>query len=224
MPVVVSSLSPHSLLGLLSILALTAAVRLLVGHFLFKRNRAPYPPGPKPRWLIGNLFDIPTKNIPQEYIKWGKMYNSMYFAGNLLIFVSTTLNTTSTGDILHASALGNHIVVLNKRADVEELFERRAAIYSDRPPIHILSLWVSSPSCTPNSNPLTLHNGRLGWDYNFAFLSYGPAWRLHRKICKQNFGLAGVRQYYEPIIANSVGHALRGLLENPAMFEDCCKT
>ena len=77
MPVVVTSLSLHSIPTLLILIALAAAARPLISYILFRLNRAPYPPGPKPRWLVGNLFDIPTKNIPQVFASWAKKYNSM---------------------------------------------------------------------------------------------------------------------------------------------------
>lgn len=41
------------------------------------------------------------------------------------------------GDILHASAFGNHVVVINSLKLTEEIFERRAQLYSDRPVIQM---------------------------------------------------------------------------------------
>ena len=40
-------------------------------------------------------------------------------------------------NILHFSVLGNHYIVLNSLEDAEELLEKRARIYSDRPVIPI---------------------------------------------------------------------------------------
>jgi hypothetical protein len=45
-----------------------------------------------------------------------------------------------TGDILHISAFGNHVVVINSLKMAEELFERRAQLYSDRPAIPIVEV------------------------------------------------------------------------------------
>jgi hypothetical protein len=39
---------------------------------------------------------------------------------------------TADSDIVHATALGTHIIVLNSAKAVHELFEKRSAIYSDR--------------------------------------------------------------------------------------------
>lgn len=35
-----------------------------------------YPPGPSPRFLVGNFFDIPKKRPYIEYANWSKRYNS----------------------------------------------------------------------------------------------------------------------------------------------------
>ena len=37
------------------------------------------------------------------------------------------------GNVLYGSALGNHVVILNKWEDAEELLENRSVKYSDRP-------------------------------------------------------------------------------------------
>lgn len=46
------------------------------------------------------------------------------------------------GDILHASAFGNHVVVINSLKMAEEIFERRAKLYNDRPVIPIVKVYV----------------------------------------------------------------------------------
>lgn len=79
-----------------------------------KLSKYPYPPGPKPKILLGNLLDIPAKNLSKVYVEWGKRYQS---------------------SILHAEVAGNHIVILNSVKDAKELLERRSQIYSDRPRI-----------------------------------------------------------------------------------------
>ena len=46
------------------------------------------------------------------------------------------------GDILHASAFGNHVVVINSLKLTEEIFERRAQLYSDRPVIPMAEVYA----------------------------------------------------------------------------------
>ena len=45
-----------------------------------------------------------------------------------------------SANILHAIVLGQHYIILNSLEDAEELFERRARIYSDRPESPIVNM------------------------------------------------------------------------------------
>ncbi|KAF8895087.1 cytochrome P450 [Infundibulicybe gibba] len=83
------------------------------------RHRFPFPPGPKPRPLIGNALEIPTQAAWITYAKWAKTYGS---------------------NILHAETLGQHIIILNSLDDATELLEKRASNYSSRPPLPMLEL------------------------------------------------------------------------------------
>jgi hypothetical protein len=44
------------------------------------------------------------------------------------------------GDIVHAQAFGNHILILNSVKVAMELLEKRARIYSDRPALPMIPL------------------------------------------------------------------------------------
>ncbi|KAF9479967.1 cytochrome P450 [Pholiota conissans] len=159
---------------------------LLAGitKLLFKRKAqtTSYAPGPKPKPLIGNLLDIPSKHAARVFARWGKTYNS---------------------DILFASTLGNHILVLNKLEDVEELLDRRSRIYSDRQVVPMMKL--------------------MGWDHNIGLLQYGDKWRVHRKICQQNFNARAALDY-QPMIKSKINDLLQGLLVSPERFEEHNKT
>ncbi|KAJ7132978.1 cytochrome P450 [Mycena filopes] len=95
-------------LGLVGFLIL---LKFLVDKF-WKRHSVspPFPPGPPPQILVGNYRDIPTKVPWLTYTEWGRRY----------------------GDIVHASALGEHVVIVNSLKTALELFEKRSNIYSDR--------------------------------------------------------------------------------------------
>ncbi|KAF8161643.1 cytochrome P450 [Crassisporium funariophilum] len=84
-----------------------------------RRKHGPYPPGPKPKFLIGNMFDFPITNAAASYVELGKKYNS---------------------DILFLTTLGHHLLIVNTREVADELFERRSRLYSDRPWIPITDL------------------------------------------------------------------------------------
>ncbi|KAF7346475.1 hypothetical protein MSAN_01875600 [Mycena sanguinolenta] len=98
-----------------------SSIFLAVVGFLERRkaaSRLPFPPGPKPRFLAGNLFDIPTETAWITYTEWGKQY----------------------GDVVHAQMLGKHVVILNSVKAATDLLEKRATIYSDRPTMPIVPL------------------------------------------------------------------------------------
>jgi hypothetical protein len=121
--------------GLLS-LSITVVVAMLVGKYVTSRKQhRPYPPGPKPKPFIGNALELPSQDIANVYIEWGREYNSE--SNNLFCPFA---NIWVTGDIIHASALGSHVVVLNRLEDAIELLEKRATKYSDRPAYPIQKL------------------------------------------------------------------------------------
>jgi hypothetical protein len=45
-----------------------------------RRQGLPYPPGPRPLPLIGNLFDIPKEFSWLSYTQLSKKYGMVYFA------------------------------------------------------------------------------------------------------------------------------------------------
>jgi hypothetical protein len=75
------------------------------------RRSLALPPGPKPLPIIGNLFDIPQEKEWLTYHSWTEKY----------------------GDIVFIEALGQKIVILGSATVVNDLMERRSAVYSDRP-------------------------------------------------------------------------------------------
>ena len=62
----------------LTLLAALSAVPILYSLFGADRNRneLPYPPGPKGRFLLGNLLDIPVFKPWLSYVKMGKHCDS----------------------------------------------------------------------------------------------------------------------------------------------------
>ena len=100
-----------------------------------RKRQRPYPPGPKPKPIIGNFLDLPTKDLANVYLEWGRKYNS-----ELDLLFRPFDNTWAIGSIIHASAFGNHVVVANKLEDATELLDRRAPKYSYRPEYPIVQL------------------------------------------------------------------------------------
>ncbi|KAF8951685.1 cytochrome P450 [Flammula alnicola] len=89
-------------------------------------------PGPKPRFLIGNMFDLPTIDAAETYVEWGEKYNS---------------------DILHASVLGNHILVVNTLEEAAEIFERRSTKHSDRPVVPTMQMKICQQNFRQEAAP-----------------------------------------------------------------------
>ncbi|KAH9174424.1 cytochrome P450 [Lactarius sanguifluus] len=76
-----------------------------------RRRGLPYPPGPKPWPIIGNLLDSPKQSPWVAYAEMSKQH----------------------GDILYLQVFGQSVVVLCSPSVVKDLFEKRGDIYSDRP-------------------------------------------------------------------------------------------
>ncbi|KAF7346478.1 hypothetical protein MSAN_01875900 [Mycena sanguinolenta] len=118
------------------LLAVTVfSIFLVLVGFLERRkaaSRLPLPPGPKPRFLVGNSFDIPTASAWITYTEWGIQY----------------------GDVVHAQMFGKHILILNSVKVATELLEKRAPLYSDRPilPMLTLTAWDFNLAFMPRGN------------------------------------------------------------------------
>ncbi|KAE9385840.1 cytochrome P450 [Gymnopus androsaceus JB14] len=111
-----------------------------------RRKTFPFPPGPKKLPIVGNLFHMPKKGfVWLEYAEMCRRYDS---------------------DIIHLSALGNSIVVLNSARAVNDLLEKRSSMYSSRP-------------------STTMLGELMGWESGFALRPNDDIWKAQRKIVTQ---------------------------------------
>jgi len=100
-----------SLVDLFAVLIFFTTIRAIRRYQ--RRGGLPYPPGPRPLPIIGNLLDIPKEFSWLAYTRFSKAY----------------------GDILSFHIFGQVIVVLNTAKAAKDLLDKRGDVYSDRPPI-----------------------------------------------------------------------------------------
>ncbi|KAF8661204.1 hypothetical protein AX16_001484 [Volvariella volvacea WC 439] len=88
-------------------------------NFLCNRSRGlPFPPGPRGKFLIGNIWDLPKHYEWMTYKTWARIYDP---------------------NILYLNLSRSNMIVLNSIPAAEELLERRSAIYSGRPRFTMIS-------------------------------------------------------------------------------------
>ncbi|KAF9531320.1 cytochrome P450 [Crepidotus variabilis] len=72
----------------------------------------PYPPGPKPLPILGNVLDIKPKELWVQALRWAELY----------------------GPITHLSLLSSiHLVFINTHEAALELLEQKGGVYADKP-------------------------------------------------------------------------------------------
>jgi hypothetical protein len=101
---ILSSLAPY-LAGTVAGLLVLAALKRQAA-----RRKLPRPPGPKPLPLVGNLFDFPKEKAWLTY----RALNERY------------------GDVVYLEALGTKLLILGTSTAVNDLMDRRSAVYSSR--------------------------------------------------------------------------------------------
>ncbi|KAI5119371.1 hypothetical protein M0805_001047 [Coniferiporia weirii] len=145
---------------------------------LSKRQGLPLPPGPRPLPFVGNILDMPMKKPWETFTKWGNQY----------------------GDVVHVKILGQSIVFLNTARAAHDLFEKRSALYSDRPRLPLL-------------------NDVMGLNWNFGLMPYGDVWRKHRRLFVSMFGPSNAH-VFDPVQEYASARLLERMLMKPDDFLD----
>ncbi|KAJ2919015.1 hypothetical protein MD484_g1443, partial [Candolleomyces efflorescens] len=144
-----------------------------------KRNPRglPLPPGPRGLPILGNLFQLPQAEQWKVYQEWSKQH----------------------GDMVYLEAMGQPILILGTLDRTEDLMEKHATMYSDRP---------------------TLPVGQfIDLSHSFAMMNYGAEWRHDRRVFHQYLNHNAVVQYH-PIMEQEAVNLLRRLTETPEKFRD----
>ncbi|KAH7883679.1 cytochrome P450 [Phlebopus sp. FC_14] len=93
------------------------------------------------------------------------------------------------GDIIYIRVLGNPVMVINSAKAAEELLERRSRNYSSR----------------------------MGWDWLFSTMPYGPRWRDHRSLFHRHFRRS-LTSTHHPTMLKETRTTLRNFLDKPEDF------
>ncbi|KIO33200.1 hypothetical protein M407DRAFT_18053 [Tulasnella calospora MUT 4182] len=102
-PFPVSTLNAAFVIGTLLALILLSKYRV--------RSKLPYPPGPRPLPLVGNLFQAPQSRYALTWTEFGNRY----------------------GPLTWLTFPGQNFLVINSIEAAKELLEKRGLNYQDRP-------------------------------------------------------------------------------------------
>lgn len=131
------------------------------------------PPGPPRRPLIGNLLDMPKTEEWKTYNRWAKEY----------------------GDLVYVSTLGTSILFVNSHEMVQELFEKRGNIYSNR-------------------YKSTVVNELLDLEWIFTFQQPDERWRRYRASFSRFFNQTAI-QHYQDLQGKYIRALLHRLHQSP---------
>ncbi|KAH8105243.1 cytochrome P450 [Cristinia sonorae] len=107
----------------MSLVSLVTLALVLVAALLYKNRsyharRLPLPPGPRRRWLIGNLLDFPTSRPCITFRDWCREYGG-------LVFVDIPFKP---------------VLIIGSFQVAKDLLDARSNIYSDRPYFAMMDL------------------------------------------------------------------------------------
>ncbi|THG93655.1 hypothetical protein EW026_g7640 [Hermanssonia centrifuga] len=101
----------------LTLLFLVFLGKILLTLIRARRLRKLMPPGPPGLPLLGNILQIPTKDVWWKFLEWSQEY----------------------GPIFSLDFAGKPVVVLNTYETATDLLDRRSGIYADRPDLPMVN-------------------------------------------------------------------------------------
>ncbi|KAF9786328.1 cytochrome P450 [Thelephora terrestris] len=119
--------------------------------------------------------------------------NLLDLPGNPIWEGLARMNQEYNTDILHLDLMGGHMVVLSNSDLAVDLMVRRSLVYADR--IRI----------------------RMGCSWAFSLMSYGSAWRIHRKLFHRFFSVA-IKDRFDDKMCDAVNVFIHRLSESPEKF------
>lgn len=121
-------------MSLTAAVAVATSLAVAIAFYTGRRRDAKgsFPPGPPPKFLIGNALDFNPLHAWDTFIEWKATY------GEYLLPLRTTVKWTNrfgtfVGELFGLSVLGTKILVLNSQRVMTDLVDRRGVTYADRP-------------------------------------------------------------------------------------------
>ncbi|KAG9092888.1 hypothetical protein FRC06_011746, partial [Ceratobasidium sp. 370] len=164
--------------GSVPLAALAGAALSLIGYSWYRsRHSVPLPPGPRGNILAGNALEV--RDASAFWLKFAE-YADQY------------------GPIITVRIFYLNIIVISDPHLASELFDKRAANYSNRPAKPIINL--------------------LGWDDEIiVFFNCGPKLKYYRTLLQRALNNRVARDYL-PLQEYEVRGFMRRLADNPAGF------
>ncbi|THU83604.1 cytochrome P450 [Dendrothele bispora CBS 962.96] len=168
---------------------MTLAALIFTALVLFRRlaknpnnpQGLPPPPGPRGLPILGNLLQIPSDRYWLKFDEWIREY----------------------GPVVSINLAGKRVVLLGTPKVAADLFDRKSAIYSDRP------RWI-------------LANDILAKGMHIGVMPYGEKHRRFRKAIHSGLGTKALASYH-PIEEHEARIYLKEVSKNPADFRNSVK-
>ncbi|KAJ7504102.1 cytochrome P450 [Mycena galericulata] len=142
------------------------------------RNRLPLPPGPQPRFIFGNLQDLPTG---------GREWDSY-----------AALAQKFKSDVIYLRVLGTSILSINSFLAANELLNQRGAVWSDRPRLPMIKElmgWDWNLVLQSYNEGFSSHRRIVQQHFQpgVVTVQYRPVMKLEVKVLLQNLLVAPTR-------------------------------
>jgi len=184
-----------------------------IRQLLGAKSSLPLPPSPKGIPVIGNLLDLAGDEVHVTCRDWSRQFGMLPLSGSF----SLHSPVYAGDDTISLNILGNTMVVLNSAKAISDIFDKRGSNYSDRPDMPmIVDLYAITYVHVPFSRFSYLC--RMGWDWTFALMRYGPRWKEHRRVFHSHFNHSVVE--HQEIQLEISRELLTLLLKSPEKYAE----
>ncbi|QRW07071.1 cytochrome P450 family protein [Ceratobasidium sp. AG-Ba] len=194
--------------------ALALVAVAAITHLWYRSRRTPpLPPGPSGHWFFGNALEASTpatysaKFAGHEHPKRSRALVLIENDREVAITIARapafyhkiTEYTDQHGPFITIRLLQRYAFVISDPQLVTELFEKRAANYSDKEENEMVKL--------------------TGWSTDLVFFQYGPQFRRYRAILNRATNNRAAQDYI-PLQQHEVKKLIKRIAEDPERFLD----